>query len=131
VRLYRGPLRTVHFALRIPRDVSPGAHLIRIVGASADDATVPSAALLSLVLSLFGDLQRSSGADSMAELIGRFESGAGYDGVRAVLAGNAMRVFRSRAVRIDGRTIVPFVVVRPKHRGKQPPAIGRILGARG
>ncbi|HEX5147403.1 MAG TPA: hypothetical protein VFV85_10285, partial [Conexibacter sp.] len=54
VRLLRGPLRTVRFALRVPRDASPGPHVLRLVGTPVDDASTPSDDALSILLALFG-----------------------------------------------------------------------------
>lgn len=130
VRLLRGPLRTVRFALRVPRDIAPGRHALRLAGTPAEDATVPSSDALTILLELFGG-GSSAGADTMREVVGRFAGVARWDGVRASLGGRRWRAYRSPAVRIDGRAAVEVVVKRPPRRGERPPAVGRVLAARG
>lgn len=128
VRLLRGPLRTLHFPLRIPRGIRPGQRVLRLVGTPVEDTTSSNDDALSILLELFGGGARS-GAQSMAEAVARYESTPQYDGVGALLGGRVWRAYRSPQVRIDGRASLLVRVARaharPRHR-----AVGRILETR-
>ncbi len=129
VRLLRGPLRTVRFALRVPDDVRPGLRILRLAGTPVDDASAPSDDALSILLQLFGGLGGSGGAQTMREVVHDFEHTARWDGVHAGLGGRAWRAYRNPQVRIDGRAAVPVVVAKAHRRGELPRAVGRILDA--
>ncbi|HKG39424.1 MAG TPA: hypothetical protein VKB25_10580 [Conexibacter sp.] len=125
VRLYRGPLRTVHFALAIPRDVRPGRRTLRLLGTPLQDAD--SGGLLSSIISdLFGD-GGSRGAQSMFDVIVGFEGLAQNDGVTALIGHHRERAYRSSQVRIDGRAMVDVKVLKPARPHGHSPAIGRVL----
>lgn len=110
VRLLRGPLRTIHFALRVPHGIAPGARTLRLAGTPVEDASVPSSDALSILLELFSGGGGGGGAQTMRQVLDRFSRTARYDGVHAVLGGRAWRAYRSPQVRIDGRASVDVVV---------------------
>jgi hypothetical protein len=128
-RLYRGPLRTIRFVLRIPRDVAPGRRVLRLVGTPVGNGS-GGGGPLSALLALFGDGRGESGAQSMPEAIAGFLGVQRWDGVHALLGGEDWHAYRSARVRIDGRALIPVVVARATHP-RRPPAVGRILDARG
>lgn len=130
VRVLRGPLRTVRFALRIPRGISPGRHTLRLAGTPAESASAPSGAVLSILLALFGGGSDSvpAGAQSMAQAVAAYLGTAPYDGVRATLDGQTWNVYRNRQARLDGHASLELLVAPPRRRQRAaPPAIGRIL----
>lgn len=126
VRLYRGPLRTIRFALPIPRDVHPGRRTLRLFGAPIQDADSGGGPLSSIISDLFGGGGRR-GAQSMDEVILRFEALAGDDGVVALIGGHGESAYRSPQVRIDGRAALDVKVERPARSHGHPRAIGRVL----
>lgn len=132
VRLYRGPLRTVRFALRIPHGISPGTHLLRLVGTPAEGASSPGGSALAILLDLVGgDGGPPPPPQSMDDVIAGYLGAATPDGVRAGLDGQTWDAYLNPQVRIDGRASLLVTVARPSRRHrKQPPAIGRILNAR-
>ncbi|HZV75336.1 MAG TPA: hypothetical protein VFF79_16625 [Conexibacter sp.] len=132
VRLLRGPLRTIHFTLRVPHGIPPGPRTLRLAGTSMEDASVPSNAALSILLELFSGGGSGSGAQTMQDVVDGFMGTARYDGVHALLGGRSWRAYRSSDVRIDGRATVDLVVAGSRHggHGGPPPAIERVLTAR-
>jgi hypothetical protein len=126
VRLYRGPLRTLHLRLRVPRDVSLGHRTLRLLGTPIEDASVPSVDALRILLELFSAGGGGPGAESMGEVIAHVMATARDDGVHALLGGEAWTVLRSPTVRIDGRASVDVVVARARRRLHHR-AVGRIL----
>ncbi len=129
VRLLRGPLRTVRFTLGIPHGIAPGRRTLRLVGKSAEAATAPASAALSILLDLFGsDGGGAPGAQSMGEVAAAYLGTASYDGVVALLDGQGWPAYLNPQVRLDGRASVDVIVARPR-RGHHtaPRAIGRIL----
>ncbi len=132
VRLLRGPLRTIRFALRVPHGLRPGVHALRLVGTPVEDATVPSSDALTILLELFSSGGSGGGAESLREVIDRFTGIARYDGVRAVLGGRAWRALRSPQLRIDGHATVRVRVAARGHGSNaRPRAVGRVLAANG
>ncbi|HEX4806049.1 MAG TPA: hypothetical protein VFU94_09120 [Conexibacter sp.] len=131
VRVLRGPLRTLRFTLRIPHGISPGPHLLRLIGTPAEGAG-SSSGLLSILADLFGGSGGDgppSPAQSMGEAVAGFLGTARYDGVRASLAGEVWPAYLNPQARLDGRASVG-VIVAPRRRGHHhaaPRAIGRIL----
>jgi hypothetical protein len=125
VRLYRGPLRTIRFALRIPRDARPGQRTLRLLGTPVEDAD-SGGSLSSIISDLFGGGARH-GAESLDEVMFRFEALGGDDDVTARIGGQGESAYRSSQVRIDGRTEVDVKVLRPLRSHRHPTAIGRVL----
>src|SRR6185312_10328219 len=91
VRVLRGPLRTIRFTLRIPHGISPGMHTLRLAGTPAETAAAPDNVALAILIDLFGGLDGNSplAAQSMAQIVAGYRSIASYDGVKAMLAGQA------------------------------------------
>ncbi|HMJ01583.1 MAG TPA: hypothetical protein VK506_01505, partial [Conexibacter sp.] len=116
VRLLRGPLRTLRFKLRIPRDASPGPRTLRFGGTPIEDASLLSSDALSLLLELFSG-GSGGGAQTMRQVVRGYERTARYDGVRAKLGPEIWRVYRDPQLRIDGGTRVDLVVAGPRGRG--------------
>lgn len=126
VRLLRGPLRTVRCTLRVPRGIRPGEHPLRITGTPVGEFG-GGGSLFALLEELFGG--GGSGAQSMAEVVGRFASLKRWDGVSARIGGRQVRLCRSPQVRIDGRALLDVKVKRRQPRVHHRP-VGRILGGR-
>jgi len=126
VRLYRGPLRTLHFRLRIPRDVRPGLRVVRLVGPPVEDTRAADSDALSILLSLFGVGGSRPGAQSLAETVARYKATAQYDGLYGLVGEEPWPAYRNPQVRIDGRATLALQVTRgkPHHRHR---AVGRIL----
>jgi hypothetical protein len=130
VRVWRGPLATLHLTLRVPRGIAPGPHALRLVGTPAESASGMSSGALSILLNLFGsgDGGIPPGAQSMAQAAAAYLSAASFDGVRASLAGQVWNAYLNKQVRLDGRASIGVIVAPPRHGGHAgPPAIGRIL----
>lgn len=128
VRLLRGPLRTVRFRTRIPRNALPGPRTLQFRGTAVEDTALPSSDALSLLLELFSVGGGRGGAQSMRQVVDGFERTARYDGVRARLGGKTWRAHRSPQVRIDGSARVGVVVAG--HR-RLPPRLRRLLESLG
>jgi hypothetical protein len=128
VRLFRGPLRTIHFALPIPRDVRPGRRTLRLLGTPIQDADESGGgSFAGIFADLFGGGGRR-GAQSIGEVTARFAATSQYDGVVAVLAGHPVHAYRSKQVRIDGRAELDVKVVPAAHAASgHRRAIGRVL----
>lgn len=126
VRLLRGPLRTVRCTLHVPRGIRPGERTLRIAGTSVGG--LGGGDFFSLLEELFGG--GGGGAESMDELLARFSLLSDWDGVRASIAGESVRLCRSPQVRIDGRALLPVKVQKPQPRGHHT-AVGRILDTQG
>jgi hypothetical protein len=117
VRVYRGPLRTVTFRLRIPR-AAQGPLFVTIHGPSESSVVSPSSQ--SLTDALASALGSTSGAptsssstsiSSMLELRLAIAGIARYDGLYANIPGHARRrVYRNSSLLITGRTTLGFVV---------------------
>jgi len=132
VRVWRGPLRTLRFTLRVPHGISPGPHTLRLVGTPAANGSGALAGALSILLNLFGSDDSGGippGAQSMAQAAAAYLSLAQFDGVHALLGGQAWNAYLNRQVRIDGRASVDLIVASPRHGRRRPalPPIGRIL----
>jgi hypothetical protein len=137
VRVLRGPLRTLRFTLHVPHGISPGPHALRLAGTPAETGGGLSSGALSILIDLFGGDGGgpSAAAQSMAQVVAGFLGTAGYDGVRASFAGHGWRAYLNPQARLDGSASVEVIVASPpKHRRRRaasPPAVGRILAARG
>jgi len=135
VRVLRGPLRTLRFALRIPHGIAPGPHLLRLVGTPAEGAGGLGSGALSILSDLFGgsDSGPPPAAQSMAQAVAGYREAASFDGVRASLGGQVWPAYLNPQARLDGRASLLVIVAPPsRHRHHAPPrAIGRILAARG
>ncbi|MDQ3933350.1 MAG: hypothetical protein M3340_01820, partial [Actinomycetota bacterium] len=82
-RMVRGPLRRFDFRLRIPRDLSPGTHVLTLAGPEADEAGELGGELGEIVILEDEEDDDGHGARSFAELkaeIGRIRR---WDGVTA------------------------------------------------
>ncbi|MBS1871176.1 MAG: hypothetical protein JSS99_16110 [Actinobacteria bacterium] len=129
VRLFRGPLRTLRCALRVPREVRPGVRLLRIEGTPVEGLD-SGGGFLALLEELFGG-GSSSGAQSMDDVLASFALLSRWDGVFAQLRGQQPEhLCRSPKVRIDGRTLLALKVGRARRRVHHR-AVGRILETRG
>jgi hypothetical protein len=130
VRVDRGPIRTLHPVVRIPRDAFGGPQSLRFSGSEIDIPNAATQDAVMAVLQLLGGLPRSgSGAERLQQVIARFERVARYDGVKARLGFDRWRVFRDPALRIDGSASLPVRVVgttrRPPRRNGG--GLGQIL----
>ncbi|MHB8693679.1 MAG: hypothetical protein ACYDHH_20775 [Solirubrobacteraceae bacterium] len=116
VRLYRGPLRTFSFKLRIPG----GLHGFVVAHLKGTDAASLSGAGGSLASQLAGALSgssspssSSSGPASIADLRHQFAAIGRYDGLELSFPRMApIRVYRNATLPILGSTAVTFTVGR-------------------
>ena len=128
VRLLRGPLRTLHFTLRIPRDLARA----RARAAADRDAgralEVAGGDVLAILDALFGG-GGQPGAQSMGQVSPRFQSLVPLDGVYTRCDGQMRRLPQPR-VRIDGARDSAGVA---SERGRAPTSarVGRILELHG
>lgn len=134
VRVLRGPLRTLRFTLHIPHGVSPGLHLLRLVGTPVEGGGSSGGGVLSILISLFGgsDSGPPPPAQSMADVVAGYLDTASFDGVRASLGGQVWPAYLNPQARLDGRATLGLIVAKPRkhHRHHaRPRAIGRILTA--
>lgn len=131
VRLFRGPLTTLRFTLRVPHGISPGPRTLRLAGTPAANGSGLSGGALSILSDLFGsgDGGIPPGAQSMAQVVAAYGGTAQFDGVRASLDGHTWNAFLDRQLRIDGRASVDLIVAPPRHghHAAPFPPIGRIL----
>lgn len=117
VRVYRGPLRTFSFRVRIPRRAS-GPIALSLKGPELPPGTGSSTQGLAGALS--GLLSFGSGSgpppsfteiSSLAGLRHAIAALANYDGLYATFEGRGKRpVYRNGSLMITGRATVPFVV---------------------
>lgn len=126
VRLLRGPLRTLRFTTRIPRDAPLGPRTLQFGGTPVEDAALPSNDALSLLLELFSVGGGGSGAQTMRQVVRGFERTARYDGVRARIGRKIWRAYRSPRVRIDGGARVDVIVADARTR-RLPPELRRLI----
>lgn len=110
VRMLRGPLRTLRFKMRIPRDARPGPRFLRLSGTDVENAVVPSSDALSLLLELFDAGDGPAGAQTMSAVVRGFERVSRYDGIHAQLGGRRWRAHRDPRMRIDGSASVRVIV---------------------
>lgn len=129
VRVDRGSIRTIHTRVRIPRDVFGGPQPLRFVGEPIDIASAQVQDAVTSLLELFGGLldEAPSGAQSLDQLIRRFERIARYDGIRAQLWPRRWRVYRDDALRIDGSASTFVRVVGTRRRLPHFRGGGRIV----
>lgn len=126
VRLLRGPLRTLHFTLHVPRDAPPGPRILRLAGTPVEDADLAGDDALSILLDLFGD-GGGGGAQEMRQVVKGFGATARYDGVRVKLGSEIWRAYRNDHLRIDGRASIDLVVADSHRRGGElPPELRRL-----
>ncbi len=125
VRLLRGPMRTLRFKLRIPRDAPAGPRTLLFGGTPAEDASLPSSDALSLLLELFST-GSGGGAQTMRQVVRGFERTSRYDGVRAKLGRKIWRVYRNPQLRLDGGARVDVVVAGQRGR-RLPPELRRLI----
>jgi hypothetical protein len=107
VRVYRGPVRTVTFRLRIPARAK-GPLLVAIHG-PAEASGASSAALTSALTSALGSSSSTTSSgppiDSMLELREAIAGIANFDGLYASIPGHGKRrVYRNPSLLITGRT---------------------------
>jgi hypothetical protein len=120
VRVYRGRLRTVSFALRIPQSAA-GPIVVTIHGPSAPGPASTGALSSSLVVALSGSGSggpppggSSSEMSSLTELRQAIAAIPSYDGLIANLPGGLRRdVFRDPSLLITGRTSLALLVAKP------------------
>ena len=115
VRVYRGPLRTVSFRLRIPSGAS-GPISVTIHGPAAPPPATPAGLSSSLVLTLSGGgASPGSGGSpaisSIDDLRQAIAAIPAYDGLIASLPGHVKRhVFRDPSLLVTGAASVAFNV---------------------
>ncbi len=115
VRVYRGPLRTVSFRLRIPSGAR-GPLSVTIHGPTAPPPASPGGLSSSLVVTLSGGGASpgsggSSAIPSIADLRQAIDAIPSYDGLIANLPGHVKRhVFRDPSLLVTGRATVAFNV---------------------
>jgi hypothetical protein len=114
VRVYRGPLKTVSFRLRIPSGAK-GLLLASIHGPASSSSSSSSDGLTQqLTISLSGSSPEQSGTSDITSLAALRASVAGiasYDGLFASFPGQAKRrVYRDPALLITGRATLAFQV---------------------
>jgi len=117
VRLERGPLRTVHFALKIPRDTFNGVQPLLLVGSGVDFGDG-----FDFFSELFGEGPPPPGsAPTLKEMIDRIAAIGRYDGVQVQLAPHQPRVhaFLDPDVRISGHALLVVKVVGGKKRPRR------------
>lgn len=127
VRLLRGPLRTVRFSLRIPRDVSPGPRILSFGGTPVDDLTLPNSEALSFLFDLLGAIGSGPGAQTMRQIVNGFERAARYDGVRARLGSKIWRAYVDPQMRIDGFARADLVIAGRRDGRGLPPRVRALL----
>jgi hypothetical protein len=126
VRLLRGPMRTLRFTTRIPRDAPPGPRTLQFGGTPVEDAALPSSDALSLLLELFSVGSGGSGAQTMRQVVRGFERTARYDGVRARIGREIWRAYRNSRMRLDGGARVDVIVAGARGR-RLPPELRRLI----
>jgi hypothetical protein len=115
VRVYRGPLKTVSFRLRIPR-AAKGLMVATIHGPASTTSSPSSGSgsvTAALTAALSGSAPPSAGSDisSMSELRATVAGIANYDGLYLSIPGQPKRrLYRDRALLITGRTTLVFQV---------------------
>jgi hypothetical protein len=130
VRVDRGPIRTLHVPMRIPRDAFGGPQQLALHGSDIDIADSQTQDALSSLLELLGGLVRAPrGAESMRGVSRRYAAIARYDGIRAQLGPDRWRFYRDDALRIDGSASLPLRVVGSKRHGRHGggPNLGRVF----
>jgi hypothetical protein len=118
VRVYRGPLRTIRFRVRIPRGAG-GRIALTIKGPELPPGTGTSSQGLGGALSSLLSFSSTSGPppsinpiDSLSQLRQAIAGLANYDGLLAGFPGRGKRpVYRNRSLVITGRATLRFVVV--------------------
>jgi hypothetical protein len=117
VRVDRGPVRTIRRVVRIPRDVLGGSQLLSFSGSGIDIANAKEQSVLVALLQLLGGLPGGThGAESLQQVIGRFDGIAHYDGIKARLGFDRWRAYRDPTMRIDGSASMPVRVVGTRRR---------------
>jgi hypothetical protein len=113
VREDRGPLRTLSFPVKIPRDAPLGERALTLSGKTLDAADGDD---MTIVLDLGGgggdDGSSGSGALTFAQVRSGFLAAQRYDGLTARIGKSRWRAARDDAMRIDGRAAVVVRVVR-------------------
>lgn len=131
VRLLRGPLQTIRFTLRIPRDARPGPRTLRLMGTPVDDLRGLDDEILSLITELFSE-GLGPPARSMDQVVRSVRRIAFWDGVRAKLGGGeGWKAYRDRALRLDGRASVDLLVAGRRGTEKLPRELQELLDALG
>ena len=126
VRLLRGPLRTLHVPLRVPRDAASGPRTLRLAGTPVEDGSGVEGDALDVLLDLFGVGGGSGGAQSMRQVVSGFDATSRYDGVRAQLGSARWRAYRNPQLRIDGSARLDLVVAR-RGEADDDPALRRLI----
>lgn len=125
VRLLRGPLRTVRFRLRIPRDAPPGLRTLRFAGTPADGSEGGGDGL-ALLAELFGG-GGGSGPLTLRAVVRGFERTGRWDGVRAKLGRTTWRAYRNPQVRLDGSARADVLVAGGRAGRGLPPKVRELL----
>jgi hypothetical protein len=104
-RVVRGPLRRFGFRLRIPRDLSPGTHVLTLAGPEADEAGELGGELGEIILLDEEEDDDGHGARSFAELKEEIARIRRWDGVTARFSrydGGRLRAYLDPGFRIGG-----------------------------
>ncbi|MGO9903978.1 MAG: hypothetical protein ACLP0J_30900 [Solirubrobacteraceae bacterium] len=119
VRLYRGPLRTLSFPVRIPQGMQ-GPVMAEMKGPTPQTPSSSSGSVSSLgsmleqLLSGAGSAPTGAGPASIAALGHQFGAVGRYDGLRLSFNGKpAIDALRDRSLLIFGSTQLPFLVKAP------------------
>jgi hypothetical protein len=131
VRLLRGPLRTLRFRLRIPRDTPPGPRTLQLAGTPVEDLRGLDEDILSFLTDLFSQ-GMGPGAQTMREVVRRVERLEYYDGIRVRLGRDRWRAYRHPRLRIDGRARIDLIVAGKRRGGDAlPPELRKLLESLG
>ncbi len=122
VRLYRGPLRTIHITTHVPRYAPSGMRTLKLSGTPLEGEFGGGSGDgdLGALLDLFGGGGGgSSGAQTLADVRQRFEDVARYDGVSARIGKARWHAYRDPQLRIDGSASVQLRVVGKHGAGQR------------
>jgi len=113
VQVYRGPVRTVTFRLRVPASAR-GSVLVNIHGPAAPSAASSSSSLVSALTSALGSSSSASSGPPISSLPELRQAIAGigsYDGLYASIPGHGKRrVYRDPSLLITGQTVLGLSV---------------------
>jgi hypothetical protein len=112
VREDRGPLRTLAFALRVPRDAPLGERTLTLSGKTLDSTDSGDGVTIVLDVSGGGDDGSSGGAQTIGEVRAGFAAAQRYDGLTGKLGKLRWHAARDEQLRIDGRGTVSVRVLR-------------------
>jgi hypothetical protein len=105
-----GVRSTKTIELRIPADVKPGSHTIKLVGTDADAGSSPDESDLTFVFDAGPSTQKQP--QSVADVAREVTALERYDGVTATIGSSDIEAYRDPNLRISGEARVALTVRR-------------------